>query len=74
MKKGSTLLITRETQIKTTAFRMAIIRRERNNNVGKDVETGEDYALSVLVLVQIDAATVESSVELPGKIKNRTTI
>ena len=72
MKKGSTLLITRETQIKTTAFRMAIIRRERNNNVGKDVETGEDYALSVLV--QIDAATVESSVELPGKIKNRTTI
>ena len=72
MKKGSTLLITREKQIKTTAFRMAIIRRERNNNVGKDVETGEDYALSVLV--QIDAATVESSVELPGKIKNRTTI
>lgn len=72
MKKGLTLLITRETQIKTTAFRMAIIRRERNNNVGKDVETGEDYALSVLV--QIDAATVESSVELPGKIKNRTTI
>ena len=49
MKRGSTLLIIRETQIKTKAFRTVIIKRERNNNVGKDMETGDDYALLVLV-------------------------
>ena len=49
LKRGSTLLIIREMRIKTTAFRMAISKRERNNDVGKDVETGDDYALLVLL-------------------------
>ena len=43
MKRGSTLLIIRETQIKTT--KMAIKKKAQNISVGKDVENRTLYTL-----------------------------
>ena len=41
----------------------------QTTSAGEDVEKGEPFAL--LMGVQIGAATVESSMEVPQKIKNR---
>ena len=40
--------------------------------IGEDVEKGNPFAL--LVRVQIGVATLENSMEVPQKIKNRTTL
>ena len=63
-------------QIKTTMryhlspIRMAIINK--TGSVGEDVERRELSTL--LVGVQTGAATMENSMEIPQKIKDRTTI
>ena len=61
-------------EIKTTVryhlthVRMAIINKSTNTSSGKDVEKGNPFAL--LMGIQTSAATVESSMEIPQKIKN----
>ena len=41
---------------------------QQTTSAGEDVEKGKPFSL--LVGMQIDAATVESSMEIPQKIKN----
>ena len=78
MTRCSTSLTIREIQIKTTMryhpkpIRMAIINKSASNSTGKDAEKGNPCAL--LVQTQTGAATVESSMELPHKIKNGTAL
>ena len=61
-------------QIKTTMIhhlarvRMAIIKNQQTTSAGEDVDKGKPFAL--LVGMQIGGATVESSMEIPQKIKN----
>ena len=55
-----------------TPVRMAIIKRQQITSVGKGVEKKEPCAL--LVGIQIGAATMENSMAIPQKTKNRTTI
>ena len=74
MRRCSISLIIREMQIKTTMryhltpVRMAIINKSTNNVLVKMWRKQNPRAL--LVGMQIGAATVESSVEIPQKIKN----
>ena len=51
-----------------TPIRVATINKSTNNSAGEDVEEGDPFAL--LVGMQTDTATVESSVVIPQKIKN----
>ena len=73
MKRCSVLLIIRAVQIKTTMryhfipVRMAIIKRTQITNVGKDVKKRESLYL-------LAGYTMENSMEIPQKTKNRTTI
>ena len=75
---GSTSLITREMQIKTTMryhlilIKMAIIRKSTNNKYWTGVEKRE---LSYTVVgMQTDKATMENSIEIPLKVRNKTTM
>ena len=53
-----------------TPVRKAAINK--STSAGEDVEKGDSHAL--LVRMQIGAATVENSMELPQKIKNQTAL
>ena len=63
-------------QIKTTMkyqltpLRMAIIKKTRNSKCWQ----GEKNPCALLVGLEIGAATMENSMEVPQKIKNRATI
>ena len=77
-KRCSTLLIIKEIQIKTTMryhlipIKMAIIRKSTNNKYWTGVEKRE---LSYTVVgMQTDKATMENSIEIPLKVRNKTTM
>ena len=66
-------------QIKTkmryqlTLFRMAIINKSTNNKYWQG-HGGRGNPFALLVGMQIGAATVESRMEMPQKIKNGTAL
>ena len=78
MKRCSTSLIIREMQIKTTMsyhltpIRMAAIKKSKTMNAGEGAEKGN--LLTLLVRMQTSTATMENSVEIPLKTRNRTAI
>ena len=54
-----------------TPARLVIIKKTRNNNCWQGWR--ERGTLILLVVLQTGIATVENSMEIPQKIKNRTT-
>jgi hypothetical protein len=76
--KCSTSLVIKEMQSKTTLrfhltpVRMAIIKVITTTNAGKDVAKQNSYTL--LVGMQISTTTMESSIEIPQKTRDRTAI
>ena len=59
-----------------TSVRMAIINKSTNNECLANNKCGEKGTVpfALLVGMQIDAVTVENSVESPQKIKNETAL
>ena len=79
MKRSSTLLITREMQIKTTMryhltpVRMVITKKSTTINAGGDAER-KGNPPGLLVGMEIDTAGIEDTMEIPLKTRNKTTI
>ena len=77
MKKCSTSLIIREMQLKITVsyhftpVRTAIIKKSTNSKTWRGVWR-KGNPLALLVEMQIDAATMESSMEIPLKTRTKT--
>ena len=78
MKTYSTSLLMRESKLKPQSDIISHLSEwpsstnQQRTNAGEDVETREPFAL--LVGMQTDAATVESTVKLPQKIRHVTAL